>query len=137
MNSPDREVTKLKVDARLAKATYIMFAMLILGVVFASVIGIFRQMDQVTQQNAALMEEATAAAESMQDQAANLAQVVGVFKLNGMQRAAARQSGGIGKMRTAAPAKKAAPKAGIAVAAPHPKRIANAIPVNGGEWQQF
>jgi methyl-accepting chemotaxis protein len=39
------------------------------------------QMDQVTQQNAALVEEAAAAAASMQDQAATLAQVVGVFKL--------------------------------------------------------
>ncbi|MGK5024322.1 methyl-accepting chemotaxis protein [Janthinobacterium sp. RB2R34] len=39
------------------------------------------QMDQVTQQNAALVEEAAAAAESMQDQAAQLAQVAGGFKL--------------------------------------------------------
>jgi methyl-accepting chemotaxis protein len=40
------------------------------------------QMDQVTQQNAALVEEAAAAAASMQDQAATLAQVVSVFKLD-------------------------------------------------------
>jgi methyl-accepting chemotaxis protein len=39
------------------------------------------QMDQVTQQNAALVEEAAAAASSMQDQAAALAEVVSVFKL--------------------------------------------------------
>jgi methyl-accepting chemotaxis protein len=39
------------------------------------------QMDQVTQQNAALVEEAAAAADSLKDQAANLAQVVSVFKL--------------------------------------------------------
>ena len=39
------------------------------------------QMDQVTQQNAALVEEAAAAAESMQLQAESLAQVVSVFKL--------------------------------------------------------
>jgi methyl-accepting chemotaxis protein len=38
------------------------------------------QMDQVTQQNAALVEEAAAAAEAMQDQAAQLAQVVSVFR---------------------------------------------------------
>jgi methyl-accepting chemotaxis protein len=38
------------------------------------------QMDQVTQQNAALVEEAAAAAEAMQDQAASLAQVVSVFR---------------------------------------------------------
>jgi methyl-accepting chemotaxis protein len=44
------------------------------------------QMDQVTQQNAALVEEAAAAAESLQDQAGTLAQVVSVFKLDAMQR---------------------------------------------------
>jgi methyl-accepting chemotaxis protein len=40
------------------------------------------QMDQVTQQNASLVEEAAAAAESMQEQAAKLAQIVAVFKLD-------------------------------------------------------
>ena len=43
------------------------------------------QMDAVTQQNAALVEESAAAAESMQHQAHSLAQVVSVFKLNGQQ----------------------------------------------------
>jgi methyl-accepting chemotaxis protein-1 (serine sensor receptor) len=38
------------------------------------------QMDQVTQQNAALVEEAAAAAEAMQEQAARLAGVVSVFR---------------------------------------------------------
>ena len=40
------------------------------------------QMDEVTQQNAALVEEAAAAAASLQDQAEALAQVVSVFKLD-------------------------------------------------------
>ncbi|MBS1188205.1 MAG: tar3, partial [Burkholderiaceae bacterium] len=54
------------------------------------------QMDQVTQQNAALVEEAAAAAESLQDQAANLVQVVSVFRTgheakgNVIQRAPAK-----------------------------------------------
>ncbi|EJN07165.1 methyl-accepting chemotaxis protein [Herbaspirillum sp. YR522] len=39
------------------------------------------QMDEVTQQNAALVEEAAAAAQSLQDQAGKLTQVVSVFKL--------------------------------------------------------
>jgi len=39
------------------------------------------QMDQVTQQNAALVEEAAAAAAAMQDQAAELQQSVSVFRL--------------------------------------------------------
>ena len=38
-------------------------------------------MDAVTQQNAALVEEAASAAQSLQDQAATLEQVVGVFRL--------------------------------------------------------
>ena len=42
------------------------------------------QMDEVTQQNAALVEEAAAAAESLQDQAHNLSHVVSVFQLGGM-----------------------------------------------------
>jgi methyl-accepting chemotaxis protein-1 (serine sensor receptor) len=41
------------------------------------------QMDSVTQQNAALVEEAAAAAESLEQQAASLAQAVSIFKLQG------------------------------------------------------
>jgi methyl-accepting chemotaxis protein len=40
-------------------------------------------MDEVTQQNAALVEEAAAAAESLVDQAVNLMDIVGGFKLRG------------------------------------------------------
>src|SRR5471032_1503691 len=40
------------------------------------------QMDHVTQQNAALVEQAAAAAEAMQDQAGKLAQAVCIFKLD-------------------------------------------------------
>jgi len=42
------------------------------------------QMDEVTQQNAALVEEAAAAAGSMQDQAAELTRAVSAFKLPGV-----------------------------------------------------
>ena len=41
------------------------------------------QMDQVTQQNAALVEEAAAAASSLQDRAVELVDVVAVFRLRG------------------------------------------------------
>ena len=41
-------------------------------------------MDDTTQQNAALVEQAAAAASSMQDQAANLARVVSIFKLDAL-----------------------------------------------------
>ena len=42
------------------------------------------EMDNVTQQNAALVEEAAAAAQSLQDQAGHLEEVVSVFRLEGM-----------------------------------------------------
>ncbi|WP_295993914.1 methyl-accepting chemotaxis protein [Rugamonas sp.] len=45
------------------------------------------QMDQVTQQNAALVEQASAAAGALQEQAAGLSEMVGVFKLGADQRA--------------------------------------------------
>ena len=45
-----------------------------------------QQMDQVTQQNAALVEEMAAAASSLRGQAADLVQVVAVFKLHDRQR---------------------------------------------------
>ena len=41
------------------------------------------QLDQVTQQNAALVEESAAAAESLKHQAATLAEVVSVFRITG------------------------------------------------------
>ncbi|MQA23688.1 methyl-accepting chemotaxis protein [Rugamonas rivuli] len=49
------------------------------------------QMDQVTQQNAALVEEAAAAAHALQDQAADLEQVVRIFKLGNGHGTAALQ----------------------------------------------
>jgi methyl-accepting chemotaxis protein len=42
------------------------------------------QMDEMTQQNAALVEQAAAAAQSMQDQAGSLSSAVSVFKMEGM-----------------------------------------------------
>ncbi|MGK5077223.1 methyl-accepting chemotaxis protein [Janthinobacterium sp. HLX7-2] len=69
------------------------------------------QMDAVTQQNAALVEESAAAAESMQHQAHNLAQVVSVFKLHGQQ---ASVSGLKGMQRPAAKEQKDALRIGRA-----------------------
>lgn len=50
------------------------------------------QMDSNTQQNAALVEESAAAASALQHQAANLARVVGVFKLGDEHTAATTQA---------------------------------------------
>jgi methyl-accepting chemotaxis protein len=44
--------------------------------------GSVTQLDQMTQQNAALVEESAAAAESLREQAARLSEVVGAFKLD-------------------------------------------------------
>ena len=63
-------------------------------------------MDQVTQQNAALVEEAAAAAESLQEQSGQLAQVVSVFKLDG---APAVPAVAASRPRAAAPARPAPP----------------------------
>jgi methyl-accepting chemotaxis protein len=48
------------------------------------------QLDQMTQQNAALVEQSAAAAESLSEQAQRLAEVVGTFKL---QDGRTRQAG--------------------------------------------
>jgi methyl-accepting chemotaxis protein len=87
------------------------------------------QMDQVTQQNASLVEEAAAAAESMQDQAAKLARVVAVFRLDNSPSASAGP---------AAPAAKAAPAvhAGARLAAPTRPAIRPAANAEA-DWQSF
>jgi hypothetical protein len=41
-------------------------------------------MDEMTQQNSALVEESTAAARALTDQATKLAELMGFFKLEGM-----------------------------------------------------
>ncbi|WP_082507296.1 methyl-accepting chemotaxis protein [Duganella sp. Root336D2] len=80
------------------------------------------QMDQVTQQNAALVEEAAAAAASMQEQAAQLAQVAASFKLgteavarwSAQPRPAARvadQGAGTASIEAAPPKRLVAPDA--------------------------
>jgi methyl-accepting chemotaxis protein len=73
------------------------------------------QMDQATQQNAALVEQAAAAAGSMQDQSAKLMQEVSVFRLD------------------SAPAALTAPARSVPVAV-RPKQQAAAV---GDEWSEF
>ena len=68
------------------------------------------QMDQVTQQNAALVEESAAAAASLREQAHSLAQAVSVFKLS-HQESHDAISTAQASARSATPAA-AAPKAG-------------------------
>ncbi|PKO63692.1 MAG: methyl-accepting chemotaxis protein, partial [Betaproteobacteria bacterium HGW-Betaproteobacteria-16] len=85
------------------------------------------QLDQMTQQNAALVEESAAAAESLKDQAQRLAQVIQIFKLEASAQAAlpapARQAS-----KPQAAASLPAPKAKPALAAPKAAHAPAAAP---------
>ncbi|HTH45703.1 MAG TPA: methyl-accepting chemotaxis protein [Oxalicibacterium sp.] len=96
------------------------------------------QMDDVTQQNAALVEEASAAAQSLEDQAAKLAQVVSVFKLDTalqtIQAQSARPALGSPKATTSAPPSKIRKMAALSV---EPERKSAAAVANGDNWEEF
>jgi methyl-accepting chemotaxis protein len=96
------------------------------------------QMDEATQQNAALVEESAAAAGAMQEQAARLAQVVGVFKLDA-QAAAFSAPAAPARARALAVRPKASPPAARApVAAAKPAaRPATRATAAAGEWEEF
>lgn len=93
------------------------------------------QMDENTQQNAALVEEAAAAAESLEDQANNLTQTVGIFKLLGHPASRAtpvRHSPSAPKARMKAAAKP--------IAKPTAEPVSRSIPQLGtdhGDWEEF
>ena len=91
------------------------------------------QMDQVTQQNAALVEEAAAAAASLQELAQGLSQVVGVFQLGSEQgNRAASQPMAVPQTTPKQPS-----RAKPAIAAPlrKPTAAIPALPVAGGDWE--
>jgi len=110
------------------------------------------EMDSVTQQNASLVEEAAAAAQSLQDQAAELARVVSIFKLTeGEEHVAetlpAMAAAPAAPARPAVkrpvrpalkkPAPAAAPAAAAAsAAAPKPRKVAAATAASD-EWEEF
>ncbi len=98
------------------------------------------QMDEMTQQNAALVEEASAAARAMHEQATELTEQVGFFQLNAGGSAPARQP----DTERAAAAEAAAVFAAVRnapVAAAHPVRALRAVaePSNAatGVWKEF
>lgn len=98
------------------------------------------QMDEVTQQNAALVEEAAAAAESMQEQAQSLAQAISTFRLSETQMSF-QQAPGVElkrpKSTSHAPSrpKAAAPRS----AKPAPRAEPRVAATAGGddEWSEF
>ena len=90
------------------------------------------QMDEVTQQNAALVEEAAAAAESLEEQARALVQSVGMFKLN--------EEGGSLQAVKQAPARRqaTAPAAATQSRAPQKKKVSLPTSIPGEEeWAEF
>ncbi|MDP8566992.1 chemotaxis protein, partial [Methylophilus aquaticus] len=106
-------------------------------------------MDETTQQNAALVEEAAAAAESLVDQANQLADVISQFKLDGRV-----QSGGVSASYQRAPqtsrtvsktftAKSTQSMSGgggakpVAVSAPAPARTVAKTGTDDGDWEEF
>ena len=103
------------------------------------------QMDEVTQQNAALVEEAAAAAQSLQDQAANLSQVVSVFNLDSGHGAAQRLVAPVPRHSAlttlSSPSHKpSATRSGKAarVTSTAPRQTVTAAATTaGGDWEEF
>ena len=106
------------------------------------------QMDEVTQQNAALVEEAAAASQSMQEQATSLADAVGVFKLDARRAPSVEPAA---MPRSAAMTLRASSPAPVSHAVPKGQPIrAGAVPARilptlhkavaqtaGGDWEEF
>ncbi|MEN5209157.1 methyl-accepting chemotaxis protein [Stenotrophomonas terrae] len=90
------------------------------------------QMDETTQQNAALVEEATAAARSMEDQANQLAEAVAVFRTDSVQVVAAPPLQSKPAL-AAAPA----PVRRLRSAAPAQRGNAAVRIDNDSDWQEF
>ena len=111
------------------------------------------QLDQVTQQNAALVEESAAAAESLKVQAAQLAQVVSVFRLQAgtevahVSAAPAPKSAAAPRRPAPAPAPAkprlavvhggAKPAPAAAAPAPAPRAAETAAAAGGDDWESF
>ncbi|MFD2754001.1 methyl-accepting chemotaxis protein [Comamonas terrae] len=112
------------------------------------------QMDQMTQQNAALVEEAAAATDALRGQATALAEVVGFFKLGAYQGAtpalaparAAAAAPAVAKAPAVRPAQPVPAKAAAAKSAPAKMAPAATKTLSGqskaatadeGEWESF
>jgi methyl-accepting chemotaxis protein len=90
------------------------------------------QMDQVVQQNASLVEEATAATESMKDQARSLLQTVARFNLGGAQRVQEVVLKPIVTRAPLAPAIQTRPSANLPAFEKADRKL-----VGNGEWKEF
>ena len=99
------------------------------------------ELDQMTQQNSALVEQSAAAANSMREQAQSLAQVVAVFRLGkeegGFSTAPAPRTVPVPAAKAAAP--RSAPKAVVAAKPAVPAPVVRpAAPAKGDDdWESF
>ncbi len=91
-------------------------------------------MDQVVQQNAALVEESASAAASLEEQAGSLSQVVSIFKLDDSQVQVQVQAQAPVRARPAAVA--AARPVVKAASKPAPKKLAPKAPADEA-WEEF
>ncbi|MFZ6820647.1 methyl-accepting chemotaxis protein [Undibacterium sp. Ji22W] len=96
------------------------------------------EMDGMTQQNAALVEEAAAAAQSLQDQAGELAKVVSIFKLNSTESTFANRPA-TPPVRRVEPVSVAKPKAAIKSLPAAKSAVKRAAPVKSddNDWEEF
>ena len=96
------------------------------------------QMDQVTQQNAALVEEAAAAAASLQDQAYTLTKQMSNFKIEAGIHANRSVSTQAVPPHARLTARKPATRTAVTLAAPPRGSVPAPQPVGiGAEWEQF
>ncbi|WP_043004393.1 methyl-accepting chemotaxis protein [Comamonas testosteroni] len=105
------------------------------------------QMDQTTQQNAALVEEMAAAASSLNNQAQSLVQAVAVFKLSeheslvqAANRAQTTQTGSMMPSRVSKPAAKPVPQPATALRRPAAiagTRQSAVAMTESGDWEAF
>jgi methyl-accepting chemotaxis protein len=98
-------------------------------------------MDEVTQQNAALVEQAAAAAESLVDQAVSLIEVVSAFQLNSGSYSDSKSSGRAIASRPVASHSASRPAARQMaqkpVARPVLAKVSAKTGTNDGDWEEF
>ncbi|MEK8029082.1 methyl-accepting chemotaxis protein [Pseudaquabacterium rugosum] len=107
---------------------------------FGQVNGAVNQLDQMTQQNAALVEESAAAAASLKEQARTLSGVMQVFRLDGVAHRAAAPAPAVASSRPApAPSPRAAAPAPRPAAAAPARAAPTPAPAATGsdDWETF
>ncbi|CAD0317164.1 methyl-accepting chemotaxis protein [Xanthomonas hortorum] len=95
------------------------------------------QMDETTQQNAALVEEATAAARSMEEQAGQLTEAVAVFKIAQTNTHSARSAPTASSKLSLVSGRTVAPVKAATRQASAPKKLAATASSDGSNWQEF